>query len=163
MNTYLIILACFLLNCIDYSGHWYYSKRLIDLNNDNKLDTVIIQADGPSSDNLSITLSFIVDGKEVWDERWNSNYELVDPPDFEKDKVNRDNYIRLALQKTLSGISIDTFCMSDYLGMARSSIDTSIVNHPPKFQLSFSYGYESTIVLYWDSTACVFRKLWDCC
>ena len=145
------------------SSHtWYRSERLIDLNGDGKPDTVRMQASGTSSDSLSISLTFIVCQQKVWIEHWDSKYELVDPPTFENSKAAQDAYVKSALQKALESVRVESFSESNYVSFAKE-LDSTLVQHPPKFQVTFSYGYGTSVALYWDGIRKVLRLLWICC
>jgi hypothetical protein len=141
---------------------WYTGSRTIDLNRDGRQDSVIVQATGRSSDSLTITLAFRVDRQLVWLEKWESSYELVDPPPFPNGVSGQDAYVKKALVDALNSVSVESFRLDEYASMS-NSIDSTLVLKPPDFQVSFSYGYETTVVLYWDPGASKFKLAWVCC
>jgi len=150
------------MNASGSGGPWYQSERAIDLDGDMVPDTARIEAIGPSSDSLTITLVIVIDRRTVWAEHWTSAYELVDPPEFTKGAADRDEYLRRGLHAALASVKREPFSLSDYLSMS-DAVDSALVRHPPEFQVSFSYGYETAVALYWDPIAAAFRRLWACC
>jgi len=141
---------------------WFRGETVIDLTHDGVKDTVLLEAVGPSSDDLLITMTFVVDGKESWREEWSSSYMLIDPPPFPEGEASRSEYIRQQLYSTLNGISVQSFDVATYEMMAYS-VDSLMLKSPPPQEILFSYGYESTIVLYWDPASEEFRMSWSCC
>jgi len=83
---------------------WFSETRTIDLDGDGRPDTVKIIAVGPSSDRLHVTLSLLVSGKESWQEQWNSDYMLIDPPQFPNGEHDRAVFVRTR-SPVLSGAS----------------------------------------------------------
>jgi hypothetical protein len=143
-------------------GPWFAAQRAIDLTGDRRVDIVALRADGSSSDSLVITLRFLVDGTERWHEQWNSDYMLVDPPAFPNGERDRAAYVRRGLQRALASVAVEPFDSSQYVLMA-DPVDSAVVRHPPRTQISLSYGYETTLILYWDPEAKQFHTLWGCC
>ena len=144
------------------AGAWFLAHRRVDLTGDSRLDSVILRADGPTSDSLTVTLRFLVDGAERWRQDWHSGYMLIDPPEFADGEVGRAAYIREDLLRTLRTVEVSSFDSSGYAFFAEA-VDSAILVHPPRQQVSFAYGYESALVLVWDSTKGEFRLLWGCC
>ena len=134
----------------------------MDLTGDGRPDTVVIRADGRSSDSLLITLTFVVDGSERWRERWNSDYMLIDPPTFPDGEASRAAYVRQGLLRTLGSVNVEPFDASNYAQTA-DSIDSTIIRHPPLEQITLGYGYETTLGVAWDPASKSFRTLWACC
>jgi len=141
---------------------WFQQVREIDLTGDGKPDTVVIRAEGRSSDSLRVTLTFIVDGKERWRERWSSDYMLIDPPSFPDGETSRDTYVREGLLRTLRGVSVEPFDATNYALMA-DPVDSMIVRQPPREEITLGYGYETSLGLAWDAGSKSFRNLWACC
>jgi len=149
-------------NLATVGAPWFREEREIDLTGDGRPDTVVIRADGPSSDRLAVTLSFMVDGAERWRERWHSDYMLIDPPEFPEGEASRAAYIRRGLRRTLEGVRVDPFDSTNY-GQMADSIDSTVVRQPPREQITLGYGYETTLALAWDPVSKSFRHLWACC
>lgn len=141
---------------------WFHAQRAIDLTGDGRSDAVTVRADGPSSDSLVITLSFSIGAEERWHTEWRSSYMLIDPPEFPNGETSRSAYVRQGLMRTLESVSVEPFDSTQYVMMA-GSIDSTIVRQPPEQEISLSYGYETTLTLFWDPKRLVFRLLWGCC
>lgn len=140
---------------------WLARQRVIDFTGDGVADTVRLRAVGPTADSLRITLTFWADGAERWREEWASEYELVDPPPL-ADAAARAEYVRRRLDRTVASVQIEPFDSSDYLTMA-DPVDSAVLRQPPSHQVSYAFGFETTVVLAWDP---VDRKLWRlhaCC
>ena len=143
------------------SDSWLCLVREVDLTADDAVDTVVVRATGRASDSLLITLTIRVNGQEAWREEWASSYELVDPPDFSSVSA-RDQYVRRSLQQTLESVSLAAFDRAGYEMMADAP-DSVLLGEPPKYEIRFNYGYETTVVLMWDPASGSFRRLWTCC
>ncbi len=141
---------------------WFHAQRALDLTGDGRPDTVTLRADGPSSDSLVITLSLSVGAQERWHEEWRSSYMLIDPPEFPNGEISRSAYIRQGLMRTLESVIVRPFDSTIYVWMAES-IDSIIVQQPPAQEISLRYGYETTLMLFWDPKTLGFRLLWRCC
>jgi len=144
-----------------HAGAWFCGMRQVDLTGDDRADTIIVRATGRSSDSLQISLTIRVGGKEAWREDWASSYELVDPPDF-SGTAERDEYLRRRLRGTLEDVKVRGFDRTGYEMMADAP-DSLLLREPPRFEVRFSYGYETTVVLMWDQAAGRFHGLWSCC
>jgi hypothetical protein len=140
---------------------WFLGKRALDLTSDGQLDTVILRADGPASNKLSIVLTLVVAGQERWRESYPSDYELTDPPSFPTDAA-RDKYVRAALLRTLAKVAVGPFDSLSYRQVVESP-DSLILRRPPLEEVTVSYGYETTVVLVWHPDSMTFRVLYECC
>jgi hypothetical protein len=149
-------------NLATVGAPWFREEREIDLTGDGRPDTIIVRADGPSSDRLLVTLSFRVDGAERWREQWHSDYMLIDPPEFPEGEPGRAAYIRRGLRRTLEGVSVKPFDSANY-GQMADSVDSTIIRQPPREQILLGYGYETTLAVAWDPVSKSFRHLWACC
>ena len=141
---------------------WFQAQRTLDLTGDGRADVVSIRAEGPSSESLLVTLTFLVNGEERWREPWYSDYMLIDPPHFPQGEVDRAAYVREGLKRALESVSVAAFDSAQYAMMA-DSIDSALVRQPPARQIMVSYGYETTLVLIWDPAKRTFRAVWGCC
>ena len=106
-----------------------------------------------------LTLGFVVDGKELWREQWGSDYMLIDPPEFPNGEVSRSAYVCQGLVRALESVSVGPFDSTSYVNMAES-VDSNLLRKPPREQITLAYGYETVIVVLWDSTKRSFRPLW---
>jgi hypothetical protein len=122
---------------------------------------VRLQATGRSADSLRIVLTFWSGGVERWREEWASDYELVDPPPL-ADGAARAEYVRQRLGRALASVEVEPFDSASYRTMA-DPVDSGVLRRPPSRQVSFAYGYETTVVLAWDQAAGRLRLLHACC
>jgi hypothetical protein len=141
---------------------WFAAQRDLDLTGDHRLDVVRIRADGPSSDSLLVTLTFLVDGTERWREQWNSDYMLIDPPNFPNGERDRAAYVRRGLRRALASVEVEPFDSTQYVLMA-DPVDSAIIRQPPRLEIALSYGYETTLILQWNAGRKAFIVLWGCC
>jgi hypothetical protein len=167
-------MACFLLlvSVVSMALHppivqaqqrpWFVAQRVLDLTGDTRPDTITVRADGSSSDNLLVTLTLRVDGVEGWREQWRSRHMLVDAPEFQNGEVGRAAYVRNGLLAALKNVSVQRFDSANYVLMARP-VDSTVLRHPPRFQVLLVYGHETKVVLVWDAQTRAFRRLWACC
>ena len=140
---------------------WLTRHRVIDFTGDGIADTVRLRAVGPTADSLRITLTFWSDGAERWREEWASEYELVDPPPL-VDAAARAEYVRKRLDRTVASVQVEPFDSSEYLTMA-NPVDSSVLRQPPSHQLTYAFGFETTVVLAWDPAGQKLRRLHACC
>ncbi len=124
-------------------------------------DTVRLRAVGHSADSLLIELTFRSGGTVHWREDWASDYELVVAPPL-ADAAARDSFVRGRLQRALASVEVEPFDPAAYATMA-DPVDSALVRRPPREQVSFSYGFETTVVLAWDPAAATLRRLHACC
>ena len=87
---------------------------------------------------------------------------LLDPPTFPKGEVERAAYIRRDLRWTLAHVTVQPFDSAQYVTFA-APLDSALLRHPPRQQVSVSYGYETTLHLVWMPRAWNFRVIWSCC
>ena len=140
---------------------WYSAERKLDLDGDAILDRVSLTAVGTRSDSLKIFLRLLVGPTVAWNEEWTSEYNLVDPPEFTSTS-ERDSYIRDAFDRTLETVEREPFDSAAYFSMSEEP-DSALYASPPSHQVSFSYGYETTVYLRWDPRARQFVLLYSCC
>lgn len=143
------------------SAAWLTRQRVIDFTGDGVPDTVRLRAVGPTADSLAISLTFRSDGAERWREEWASEYELVDPPPL-SDEAARAEYVRKRLDRTVASVQVEPFDSSDYVTMA-DPVDSAVLRQPPSHQLSYAFGFETTVVLAWDPVGRKLRRLHACC
>ncbi len=140
---------------------WHAQHRTLDFTGDGVVDTVHLRAIGAAVDSLRIQLTFWSAGAERWQEEWASDYELVVPPP-PADPLARAAHLRRRLDRTLASVEVEPFDSMAYVSMART-IDSTILRQPPVQQVSFTYGYETTVVLAWDRASGRLRLLHACC
>ena len=140
---------------------WHVRHRTLDFTGDGIADTVQLRAMGRAPDSLRIHLTFLSGGVERWREEWASEYELVDPPPV-ADSLGKAEYVRTRLDRALASVEVEPFDSASYATMAEP-VDSAIVRGPPARQISFSYGYETTVVLAWDPASGKLRVLHACC
>jgi|GEM_PF-6977123 len=141
---------------------WFLQDRELDLTDDGRPDTVVLRAEGRSSDSLTVTLRFVVDGVERWHDEWQSDYMLIDHPEFPQGEVSRAAFVRRQLQRTLEVVRVEPFDSTEYVQMA-DPVDSMTLRRPPGQEIMVAFGYETTIALSWEPAAKSFRRLWSCC
>jgi hypothetical protein len=143
------------------SAVWLDRHRTIDFTGDGVPDTVRLRALGRAADSLRIALTFWSAGAERWREEWASEYELVAPPG-PADEAERSAFVRKRLDRALSSVEVEPFNAGSYTTMA-DPVDSAVLRQPPAHQVSFAYGFETTVVLVWDRLAGKLRRLYACC
>ena len=143
------------------SAVWLTRERALDFTGDGMADTVRLSALGRAADSLRIALTFWSGGAERWREEWGSAYELMVPTP-PADEAARAGYLRERLDRALGSVRVEPFDSSDYVTMA-DPVDSGILRRPPSQQVSFAYGFETTVVLAWDPATAKLRRLHACC
>jgi hypothetical protein len=106
-------------------------------------------------------LTFRSGGELFWREEWASEYELVDPPPL-ADSAARAVYVRSRLERALASVEIEPFDRGAYATMA-DPVDSAVLRQPPLRQISYAYGFETTVALVWDPFNRELRLLHACC
>ncbi len=140
---------------------WFARERALDFTGDGQADTVELRATGRDPDSLRVALTFRSGGEVRWRAEWASEYELVDPPAL-SDSAARAGYVRSRLERALASVEVEPFDSASYVTMA-NPVDSAILRQPPAAQLSFAYGFETTVVLAWDPQDRKLRLLHACC
>lgn len=140
---------------------WLTRQRTMDFTGDGIPDTVRLRALGRAPDSLRIALVFWSGGAERWREDWAGDYELVTAPALE-DEAARAAFVRSRLERALASVEVEPFDRASYETMA-DPVDSAVLRAPPSHQVSFAYGYETTIVLAWDPATARLRLLHACC
>lgn len=140
---------------------WFARQRTLDFTGDGQPDTVELRATGRSPDSLRIVLAFRSAGELFWREEWASEYELVDPPPL-ADGTARAGYVRSRLERALASIEVEPFDQGTYESLA-NPVDSVLLREPPAHQISYAYGYETTVALVWDPINRELRLLHACC
>ncbi len=101
---------------------WLEAVRGISIRGASSADTLVLRATGTRSDSLTIGLLAVISGDTIAIAEWNSDYELIDPPpEVLESPAKRDEYLREALLRTLSGAVAAPFTE----GMLSGSVDFS--------------------------------------
>jgi len=113
---------------------------------------------GRRGDSLLIVLVFLVNGREAYRFTWPSAYELVDPDLPDTMQATVDAYIRDRLRYVLARISIEPL---DAASLRETHLSSAVrsLRPLPAHEVVFSYGYESTLFLAWDSRTKRFVEL----
>lgn len=143
------------------SAVWLTRERTLDFTGDGLPDTVRLRALGRSADSLRIELTFRSGGAVRWREAWASDYELAVAPPL-ADHAARDSFVRGRLDRALASVEVEPFDPAAYATMA-DPVDSAILRRPPHEQVSFAYGYETTVVLAWDPATARLERLHACC
>jgi hypothetical protein len=143
------------------SAIWLTRERTLDFTGDGLPDTVRLRALGRSADSLRIELTFRSGGAVRWREEWASDYELAVAPPLADDAA-RDSFVRGRLDRALASVEVEPFDPAAYATMA-DPVDSAILRRPPHEQVSFAYGYETTVVLAWDPASARLERLHACC
>jgi hypothetical protein len=140
---------------------WLTRERTLDFTDDGVPDTVRLQAVGRTADSLRIALTFRSAGAERWREEWASEYELIVSPPLDTDSA-RAAFVRDRLDRVLASVVVEPFDLTDYTTMGQP-VDSAVLRQPPSQQVSFAFGFETTVVLAWDPAAGTLRRLHACC
>ncbi len=142
---------------------WYNQTRMLDLTNDGQKDTVRLEAMGERPDSLQIRLMLLVDGHEKHREEWGSSYELAlaDSASLRSQRV--DALLRARLDSVLASVKVQPLDAPGVRLMAEDSAILTGLDPRPTHRISFTYGYESTTRLVWDTPRKRFVRLWTCC
>ena len=133
----------------------------MDFTGDGIPDTVQLRALGRVPDSLRIALVFWSGGAERWREDWASDYELVVAPALDNEAA-RAAFVRSRLERALASVEVEPFDRASYTTMA-DPVDSTVLRQPPPNQVSFAYGFETTVVLAWDPANARLRLLHACC
>ena len=85
---------------------------------------------------------------------------MVAPP--LDDEAARAAFVRSRLDRALASVEVEPFDPASYATMA-DPVDSAVLRKPPPNQVSFAYGYETTVVLAWDPASASLRRLHACC
>ncbi len=138
---------------------WYRGTRTLDLTDDGRPDSIVMTAYGRRGDSLLIVLVFLVNGREAYRFTWPSAYELVDPDLPDTMQATVDAYIRDRLRYVLARITIEPLDTASLRETHLSSFAVRSLRPLPAHEVVFSYGYESTLFLAWDSRTKRFVEL----
>ena len=142
---------------------WYRRARMLDLTGDRQADSVRVDAFGPRSDSLRITLSIVVDGEVKHREGWSSSYELALLDSAARVHPSVDAFLRAQLDTVLASVIVQRLDAPGVRLMAEDSAVLARLEPRPTHRVSFSYGYETTVRLVWDAPRERFVRLWSCC
>lgn len=145
------------------SAAWYSRSVAVDLNGDRRLDRVVLTARGHRSDSLDVEIAFFVGDRQVHGEGWSSDYELVDVEPTVLAEPRRGEYVRTRLDRALNSVTVGPIDTATYLLMGEDTTVLGRVNPVPAEQVSFNYGYETSVVLVWDRASRMLVPLWICC
>jgi hypothetical protein len=142
---------------------WYSRVRTLDLTGDGRADSVHLQAVGARPDSLRISLSFFVAGEQKHREAWGSSYELALVDSAARWSPRVDTVLRARLDSVLASVVVEDLDAPGVRLMAEDRAVIAGLEPRPTQRVSFSYGYESTTRLVWDSPRERFVRLWSCC
>jgi len=142
---------------------WYSRVRTLDLTRDGRADSVHLQAVGARPDSLRISLSFFVAGEQKHREAWGSSYELALVDSAARWSPRVDTVLRARLDSVLASVVVEDLDAPGVRLMAEDRAVIAGLEPRPTQRVSFSYGYESTTRLVWDSPRERFVRLWSCC
>jgi hypothetical protein len=171
---------------VDTSNLWFEHSRQLDLTGDGTPDQLILRARGTRPDSLIVRLLAVVDGKSITLDAWASEYELIEPP-FPRDTVPSvvGEYLRASFRETVDSarLQLDSLtpqyfdergsdCGLDFPGCLRAALgsDSGRINEfqgqltGRKFHLlSYNYGYETSITVFWFAPLKRFLGIYECC
>lgn len=142
---------------------WFREARAIDLTEDGKPDSAVVEARGERSDSLRIRILFVVDGQVLFTQEWASAYELTVVDSLQRRPHGSDEYMRSQLAGVLEAVRVrplDTSFVRDFGG------DTAVLRlarRSPIGAVRVAYGYETTMSVVWDRDARRFRIAHSCC
>lgn len=145
---------------------WYAQTLVRDLTGDGIADTTVLIARGPRPDSSGVVLTIHVDGRPAFEERWDTPYELIDPPDSVRTAADRERFLRARFARVLSELSLsplDTGSLSvmEEDAAERAALDS--ITPRPTHQVMLAYGYETVIALFWDPVRRRFVSHFICC
>lgn len=144
-------------------GSWYQRTATRDLTGDGQPDRLVLTARGHRADSLAVALILLVDGREVWREEWESDYELVDVDPVERSPARINQYVRRRLDRAFNSVRREPIDTASARHMADDPQLVAKLQPRPRRQVSITYGYESSVVLLWDGHAQRFVHYWSCC
>ena len=171
---------------VDTSKIWYARDRRLDLTGDGVADHFAVVAKGARSDSLIVRIFAVVGRDTFLLEGFYGDYLLVDPP-FPQDTARPvvDAYVRSSLAETVDSarVTIDSLtpqyfdergsdCGLDFPGCLREALgeDSARIGEFEErltkgtFRLlSYNYGYESSITVFWFAPLKRFLGIYECC
>ncbi len=153
---------------------WYKHVLQRDVTGDGRAESLVLRAYGTRGDSLQILFTIMSGGDEVFRTTWQSESELVDPPlPSTPSRAALDSFMRVRLDAFFNRLdisSVDTSAIgngskpSDCPNNAadcRAIVDD--IRRNTKYQLTFSYGYESIITIAWSERFHRFVEIAACC
>ena len=92
------------------AGEYYRRLRALDVTGNGRSDTLMLVALGTVPESLTVEFSVISDGDTVGVATWRGNSILMG--DFDLPPEARDEYVRAALTRTLTGVRVQPFADS---------------------------------------------------
>lgn len=142
---------------------WHHGVRMLDVTGDGRADSIRLEAVGTRLDSLRVSLSLVVDGKERHREEWGSGYELALADSATRLGPGVDAWLRARLDRVLASVVAQPLDAPGVRLMAEDSAVLAGLDPRPTTRVSFSYGYETTVRLVWDTPRERFVRLWSCC
>ena len=142
---------------------WFRQARALDLTADGTLDSVTVEARGTRSDSLRLRLTFVVDGRPLFVQEWDAEYQLAMADSAQRHPPGSDREMRTALSRILADVRLsplDTSFIADFPG---DTLALAMARRGPVPSIRVSYGYETTVVVVWDPVAGRFLVAHACC
>jgi hypothetical protein len=150
----------------DPARPWFSRTLVRDLTGDGVADSAVLTARGARPDSSTVLLTLYVDGRVAHEERWETGYELIDPPESVHTAANQEGYLRarfanVFLRLQLAPLDVSAMAVSQDTTQIRAQLDS--IAPLPTQQLNLVYGYETSMSLIWDATSHRFVPIFICC
>ncbi len=142
----------------------FYTKvRSLDLRGTGATDSVVGTASGSLPDSVSLELRFYVDGRVAYSEGWRSSYELTDRDSLRARPELIWPFLVQRLDRSLESVTLEPYDSASASMMSNDREAMARITPKPTKQVSFIYGYESSVAMAFDSVRGQFVVLWTCC
>lgn len=141
---------------------WYRRSRALDLTGTNPRDSIVLTAVGTHADSLSITMTFFVDGVDVYRQEWTSDYELYDVDSLRNAPKRLDAYLRARLDDIVAMVRRTPIDPEQVRYMGEEAVLDSITPRP-SHQVMLSFAFETSVFLAWDPARRQLVNFMECC
>jgi hypothetical protein len=127
------------------------------------MDSVVGTASGSLPDSVSLDLRFYVDGSVAHSEGWKSSYELTDRDPLRARPELVWPFLMRRLDRALESVTLEPYDSATASMMSNDLEAIAGIAPKPTSQVSFVYGYESSVAMAFDTVRRQFVVLWTCC
>jgi hypothetical protein len=147
------------------SSPWYQRTRQIDLTGANSRDSVVLVAHGTRPESLLVTLTFYVGGSVAHEEKWRSDYEMVDLDVADTVPRGVTRFMQASFDSIIGWVKrerLDTVAREDLRLMGDSLALKSLPQRPTHW-VTFGYGYETAVFMVWYAQRRRLVVVMTCC
>ena len=141
---------------------WYRRSRALDLTGSNPRDSVVLTATGKRADRLASWMTFFVSDVVVHRQRWTSDDELYDVDSLRTSSARLAALMRTRLDDVLTSVKRQRINREQVSHMGDEAALRKSVP-PPTHQVMFSFAFESSVFLAWDSARRRLFVFMECC